>query len=160
MRIFNDVLHEEVLSQTPNGLRYHLIDLTLEELALVNAKAPMPMTEATFLDCLEPYFAMASVDIGDDSVKARVMENIISKFLEDYSFVSTDPAKDKEGNPLTMDEVHVGTIADQIGRSERSLSKNYNGISSFPIYLGDRLDRRTMRKTRYSKSNSTMMSKV
>ena len=114
MRIFNDVLHEEILCQTPNGLRYHLIDLTLDELARVNAKAPMPLTEATFLDCLEPYFAMASVDIGDDTVKARVMENIISKFLEDYSFVSENPAKDEKGKPLIMDQVHVGTVAEYI----------------------------------------------
>eukprot|EP00977_Amphora_coffeiformis_P007674 scaffold1690_cov182-Amphora_coffeaeformis.AAC.31 len=114
VRIFNDVLHEEILSQTPNGLRYHLIDLTLEELAAVNKKAPMPLTEATFLDCVEPYFAMASVDVGDDSVRARVIENVLSKFLEEYSFVSPNPAKDGEGKPLTMDQVHVGTVAELI----------------------------------------------
>ena len=114
VRIFNDVLHEEILSQTPNGLRYHLIDLTLEELAAVNKKAPMPLTEATFLDCLEPYFAMASVDVGDNSVRARVIENVLSKFLEEYSFVSPNPAKDEEGKPLTMDQVHVGTVAELI----------------------------------------------
>ena len=114
IRIFNDVLHEEILSQTPNGLRYHLIDLTLEELAVVNKTAPIPLTEATFLDCLEPYFAMASVDVGDDSVKARVMENVLSKFLEEYSVVSQNPTNDGEGTPLTMDQVHVGTVAELI----------------------------------------------
>ncbi|KAL7479774.1 hypothetical protein ACHAW6_005503, partial [Cyclotella cf. meneghiniana] len=30
VRLFNDVLYEEALSQTPNGLRYHLIDVFVE----------------------------------------------------------------------------------------------------------------------------------
>lgn len=39
VRLFNDVLYEEALSQTPNGLRYHLIDVFVEELAKVNKDA-------------------------------------------------------------------------------------------------------------------------
>ena len=116
MRLFNDVLHEEILSQTPNGLRYHLIDLAIDELASVNTKAPMPMTEATFLDCLSPFFAMASIEIGDDSLQERVMENVVAKFLETYSFVSENPSKDNEGKSLQFDQVHVGSVADYIFR--------------------------------------------
>lgn len=113
VRTFNDVLHEEVLSQTPNGLRYHLIDLAVHELALVNANAPMSLTETTFLDCMEPFFALAAITVGDDTVRVRVMENVVSKFL-DYSVVSTNPVKDEEGSILQFDQVHVGSIADYI----------------------------------------------
>ncbi|KAL7580018.1 hypothetical protein ACA910_005006 [Epithemia clementina (nom. ined.)] len=129
IQLFNDAIFEEILYQKPNGLRYHLIDLALEELAKVHSKAPMPLTEATFLDCLEPYFAMAqSGGGGDDSVQKRVVENICEKFLMQYSIVSevavsqeSDNAKkqdwkvDEKDNdaevPLLFDQVHVGTIA-------------------------------------------------
>ena len=89
IRLFNDTIFDEVLSKTPNGLRYHLIDLVLEELSKVNAEAPIQLTEATFLDTMEPYFAMAQTGAGgDDSVQARVLEKILSMFLDQYSFVS------------------------------------------------------------------------
>ena len=42
IRLFNDVLYEEALSQTPNGLRYHLIDICVDELAKVNKNAYPP----------------------------------------------------------------------------------------------------------------------
>jgi Nucleolar protein,Nop52 len=110
IRLFNDAMFEEVLNQKPNGLRYHLIDVALDELAKVNAKAPLPMTEATFLDALEPYFAMCQTGAGgDDIVQGRVMENILQKFLTKYSFISE--ADDDEARALIFDEVHVGTVA-------------------------------------------------
>ena len=116
LRLFNDAIYQEVLSLTPNGLRFHLIDITLDELAKVNAtKAPMPLTEATFLDCLEPYFAMAQ-SAPDAVVQARVVENVLEKFLNEYSVVG-DRAQnkdDEEAAKLVMDEVHVGTVAEFI----------------------------------------------
>jgi hypothetical protein len=118
-RLFNDCLFEEVLNQLPNGLRYHLIDISLEELAKVNAKAPMPLTEATFLDALEPYFAMAQTGAGSAIVQSRVMENVLEKFLNKFSVVSeTAVAESEQENDdsdkkesLIMDQVHVGSIA-------------------------------------------------
>ena len=110
IRLFNDALFEEVLSQKPNGLRYHLVDVALDELAKVNAKAPMPLTEATFLDAMEPYLAMCQTGAGgDDSVQGRVVENILEKFLNKYSFISETDSD--EAKALIFDEVHVGTIA-------------------------------------------------
>lgn len=44
VRLFNDVLYEEALSQTPNGLRYHLINICVEELAKVNKDAEFTRT--------------------------------------------------------------------------------------------------------------------
>lgn len=117
IRLFNDCIFEEILNKTPNGLRYHLIDLALEELAKVNAEAPMPLTEATFLDTLEPYFAMAQTGAQDDTVQARVIERVLERFLNEYSVVSEkavqeeeDDDADKEAS-LIMDQVHVGSVA-------------------------------------------------
>jgi ribosomal RNA-processing protein 1 len=90
VRLFNDVIYDEVLSQTPNGLRLHLIDLSLDELAKVNASAPMPLTEATFVDVLEPYFAMSQA-CKDKIVQARVMDKVLHGFLEKFSVIS-EPA--------------------------------------------------------------------
>jgi hypothetical protein len=117
IRLFNDCIFEEILNKTPNGLRYHLIDLALEELAKVNAEAPMPLTEATFLDTLEPYFAMAQTGAGDDTVQARVLERVLERFLNEYSVVSDKAVQDEEEDDddkepsLIMDQVHVGSVA-------------------------------------------------
>ena len=128
IRLFNDTIFDEVLSKTPNGLRYHLIDLVLEELSKVNAVAPIQLTEATFLDTMEPYFAMAQTGAGgDDSVQARVLEKILSMFLDQYSFVSNSAlevegeqhddgvkasSQDKSGEARHIFcDVHVQTVA-------------------------------------------------
>jgi hypothetical protein len=101
IRLFNDAIFDEILSQLPNGLRYHLIDLSLEELAKVSAKASMPLTEATFLDVLEPYLAMTQTGAKDPTVQARVMEGIVENFLDNYSVVSDNAIRlreEKEGD--------------------------------------------------------------
>ena len=108
IRLFNDAIFEEVLSQQPNGLRYHLMDIVLDELAAVNAQAPMPLTEATFVDCMEPYFALAQTGDGDDIVQRRVVEHVLTKFLTKYSVVREDNDTD---DSLVFQQVHVGTIA-------------------------------------------------
>jgi hypothetical protein len=108
LRLFNDTIFEEILSVTPNGLRCHLIDLTMQELAKVNAEAPMPLTEATFCDVLEPYFAMVQ-GMDDKVVQQRIVDNILLKFLVDYSVVG-EAADEK----LVFDQIHVGTIAEFI----------------------------------------------
>ncbi|GAX26591.1 ribosomal RNA-processing protein 1 [Fistulifera solaris] len=111
IRLFNDTIYEEVLSKTPNGIRYHLIDITMEELARVNATAPMTLTEATFLDCLEPYFGL--LQTSETLVHERVTEKIMKKFLEEHSVLSETYLKSDsdEGKELILDQVHVGTVA-------------------------------------------------
>jgi hypothetical protein len=115
IRLFNDALYEEILSRTPNGLRFHLIDIALDELAAVHAEAPMPLTEATFLDCMEPFFAMAQTGAGGDNVvQSRVVENVLGKFLDKYSVVSEgvdDEANDGEEDKVIFDQVHVETVS-------------------------------------------------
>ena len=115
IRLFNDAMFEEVLNQTPNGLRYHFIDIALEELAKVNSKAPMPLTEATFLDTLEPYLAMCQTGAGLDTVQSRAVERILEQFLDGYSVVSEkaleEEENDESSDSLILDQVHVATIA-------------------------------------------------
>jgi ribosomal RNA-processing protein 1 len=115
IRLFNDAIYEEVLTQTPNGLRLHLIDLVLDEVVAVNAKAPMPLTEATFLDCLEPFFAMAQTGAGEDLIQQRVLENIFVRFLNKYSVVN-EHALDEgtKSDSFILEQVHVATVAQYI----------------------------------------------
>jgi hypothetical protein len=114
IRLFNDAMFEEILSQTPNGLRYHLVDLAVDELAKANSNAPLPLTEATFLDTLEPYFAMCQTGGGDDTVQGRVMEKVLERFLSEYSVVSDRAVEEresgKEEHSLVFDQVHVESV--------------------------------------------------
>ena len=115
IRLFNDTLFEEVLSQVPNGLRYHLIDITIAELATANKDAELPLTEATFLDCLEPYFALAQ-SAEDKTVQKRIVDNVLTKFLMEFSVVSdtaveADDDESGEAGELIFQEVHVGSVA-------------------------------------------------
>ena len=114
IRLFNDTIFEEVLTKVPNGLRYHVIDLAVGELAKANRDASLPLTEATFLDCLEPYFAL-SQKVDDKIVQGRVMANVLNKFLEEYSVVSKNADDSEEGGgdsaELVFREVHVGSVA-------------------------------------------------
>lgn len=115
IRLFNDTLFEEVLSQVPNGLRYHLIDITIAELATANKDAELPLTEATFLDCLEPYFALAQ-SAEDKIVQKRIVDNVLTKFLMEFSVVSdnaveADDDESGEAGELIFREVHVGSVA-------------------------------------------------
>jgi Nucleolar protein,Nop52 len=117
IRLFNDTINDEVLSQIPNGLRLHVIDVSLDELAKVNSKASMPLTEATLIDVLEPFLALVQ-SCADKVVKGRAIEKILNRFLEKYSVISEDALEEAENvsteESLIMKEAHVGTIADFI----------------------------------------------
>jgi len=116
--MLNDALFQEILEHPPNGLRYHLIDVCLEELAKVNAKARVPLTEATFLDVLEPFFGLCQTGKNDDTVHERIMEKLIDNFLENYCVVSDkalqedDDADGNNGTSLIFRNVHVKSIGD------------------------------------------------
>eukprot|EP00555_Chaetoceros_dichaeta_P008438 CAMPEP_0198258474 /NCGR_PEP_ID=MMETSP1447-20131203/7885_1 /TAXON_ID=420782 /ORGANISM="Chaetoceros dichaeta, Strain CCMP1751" /LENGTH=797 /DNA_ID=CAMNT_0043945599 /DNA_START=251 /DNA_END=2644 /DNA_ORIENTATION=+ len=135
IRLFNDALFEEVLRPSSvggvgggggNGVRFHLLDICLEELALVNAEEEtgLKLTEATLLDCLEPFFAMVQ-RVQDKIVHDRVMEKVVSRFLMEYSVVSDNYHEDASGDEedeeadedtlekrkLVMGEVHVSSVA-------------------------------------------------
>ncbi len=126
IRLFNDAIFEEVLRTKGNdgstrsygnGIRFHILDICLEELAKVNAEKEigLSLTEATFLDCLEPFFAMAQ-RCEQKLVHQRVVEKVIMRFLEEYSVVSdnyvesSEEDNEKDETSLIMDQVHVGTV--------------------------------------------------
>jgi len=137
IRLFNDAIFEEVLSQTPNGVRYHLIDVCVEELAKVAQLKDTPVvTEAVFLEVMEPFFALAQTGGGgadtggDDTVHRRVVEHVLEKFLFRYSVFREKSDGDVGGNtknPL-LDQVHVGTVANfifEVAADEAILSASY-----------------------------------
>ena len=120
IRLFNDVIYTEALAaDTPgltNGLRYHLIDICVDELAKVNTEADLQLTEATFLDALEPFFGV-SKNADDKNVQKRVMDNVLLKFLNEYSVVSEtalDEEADDDDKALIFNQVHVGSVSDFI----------------------------------------------
>lgn len=145
VRLFNDALFEEVLRPSSaggvgggggHGVRFHLMDICLEELALVNGEegTGLKLTEATFLDCLEPYFEMLT-KAQDKVVHDRVMDKVVNRFLTEYSVVSDsydatandfnvdDDVEQQDNNgdeetlskhKLVMGEVHVGSVAQWI----------------------------------------------
>ena len=122
INLFNDALHEEVLLQVPNGVRYHIVDCCLEELCkAVQRSGGIPLTEATFIDVLEPFFALAQTGDGDDPLQQRVLEQVLLKFINQYSVYSDNYVNHqneratKEASQsdvlLVFDQVHVGTIS-------------------------------------------------
>jgi len=117
IRLFNDVLWEQVLSQTPNGVRFHLIDLTLEELAKVNSNeetTAIPLTEATFLDVMDPFIALTQ-NSDDRVVQARVVDKIWDKFLFHHSVASDTYESDLEDDKKQiMDQVQIKTVMEYI----------------------------------------------
>ena len=121
IRLFNDALFEEVLrvSKYGNGIRFHVLDICLEELAKVNMDVKdgpgLPLTEAIFMDCLEPFFAMAQ-RVQDKIVHERVLEKVLLRFLDEYSVVSDNfevesTSDENEKSKCVLDQVHVGTVA-------------------------------------------------
>jgi hypothetical protein len=121
IHLFNDALHEEVLLQVPNGVRYHIVDCCLEELCKASKRTSgIPLTEATFIDVLEPFFVLAQTGDGDDPLQQRVVEQILLKFLNQYSVYSDryvkyqnghTEKKEQQGDDLVFEQVHVGTIS-------------------------------------------------
>jgi hypothetical protein len=153
IQLFNDALYEEVLTQTPNGIRYHIIDVVLEELAQVDngKETPIQLTEATFLDVLEPFFAMAQTGAGGDIiVQARVVEKVLLGFLEKYSAISDDAVQYKQNStdhnhnneekgvdttaPMFFENVHVGTVAEFIFQLASDPSCEENGRFRKSLY--------------------------
>ena len=116
IKIMNDTIVDEALAKPPNGVRYHLIDIALEELSRVVHKTDcLPLTEAIFLEIMEPFFQLAMHGAGDKTVQARAFENVLKKFLKEYSVVSEfDDEGRKQKEKQILEEVHVGTIAQYI----------------------------------------------
>ncbi|CAB9512694.1 RNA processing protein 1 homolog B [Seminavis robusta] len=117
IKLFNDAIAEEALMQQPNGVRFHLIDIALEELTKVihrgDKKSPyLPVTEAIFLEIMEPFFCMAAHGFGDRIVQARAVEKVLEKFLMEFSLVSPPKDDDDESTKrIILDQVHVSTVS-------------------------------------------------
>ena len=121
---FNDALVEEVLQKTPNGMRFHLIDIAIDELALVN---PGISTEE-FINVLEPYVAIAQAE-EDKIVKKKVFENVFLKFLVKYSCFQDlkEEGGEEEDAPIIFDNVDVEGVAEflfEVGKAAETRDGN------------------------------------
>ena len=100
-----------------NGMRYHLIDICVEELAKINAMHDVrKLTEGALLDVLEPFFGLAQ-GAQDKNVQKRVMDKVLLKFLVDYSFVSPVALAEEESpneESQVFDNVNVGVVSQMI----------------------------------------------
>lgn len=130
MVLLNDAIFDEILKQPPNGLRYHLIDLCLEELAKANSKAKIALTENSFVEVMEPFFGLCQTGskTHDDTVQSRVMDRIFDNFLDNYCLISDRALRENEEddddngtNDKNQDDgsrggifhdIHVGSISD------------------------------------------------
>lgn len=127
VRLFNDALFEEILSMTPNGLRFHIIDISVEELAKVSKETSSSVDTDSFLSAFEPYFAMLQTE-HDTIVHSRLIEHVLVRFLVDYSACSTT---DNISDDLKLSGVNVKDIASflfGIASDEESLSKHRDAL--------------------------------
>eukprot|EP01039_Chlorochromonas_danica_P004024 gene4024-4401_t len=75
------ILQDEILHQRPDGLRYHLLDIYLEELWKVAGKT---VTTSTFLSLLQP-FLQDLLRLNDSIYRQRLIKSIFQKYLEQYA---------------------------------------------------------------------------
>jgi len=87
IRLLNDVLYDFVLSQPfPNGVRLHICDIALDELVKVDnleeilSNDMLRLTEATFLDIMEPFLSLCSSE-KDKAVQERAITRIFDNFF-------------------------------------------------------------------------------
>jgi len=128
VRLFNDALFEEILSMIPNGLRCHIIDISVAELAKVSKEVSSVDTDS-FISIFEPYFAMLQTE-RDAIVHRRLTEHVFLRFLADYSACSTN---DNVPGDLKLSGVNVEDIASflfDIASDEATLAKNRDSMYS------------------------------
>ncbi|CAB9509414.1 RNA processing protein 1 homolog B [Seminavis robusta] len=114
IKLLNDAIAEEALMKRPNGVRLHLMDIALEELAKVGQQQQVefkPITEVIFLEVMEPFFSMAAHGFGDKTVQARAVEKVLKKFLMEHSLVSPQGDDKKSKELIILNQVHVGTVS-------------------------------------------------
>ncbi len=105
---FNDVLLQDALTQLPNGVRFHIANIALEELAKVN---PEVDTEQ-FKNVIDPFLIVACKD-DDKTFRSKIMEHIFLKFLVKYSS-ARDEVGDGEDEEPVFENVDVEEIGDYI----------------------------------------------
>jgi len=116
VRLLNDMIMDEILSQVPNGLRTHLIDIVLKEFSGSCADKNVAVDTDTFLNVFENYFGIAMSET-DESVRSRVYENFLLKFLTEYSNCSDNIMSNKgEDGPESsaLSNVDVNQVAQHL----------------------------------------------
>lgn len=108
---FLAILKSEVLAQVPNGLRYHIADIYLEE--LWNATNGEVDTDV-FLAVLKPFLeTLASAE--DKSFHARVVKRVFQGFVDHHAAQSQSaPVMGAEEGPKKFLSVSTQRVADAV----------------------------------------------
>merc|ERR1712226_725254 len=154
IRLFNDALHECVLSQRNyNGIRMHVCDVVLDELLNVDCmeeirgKKVETLTEEGFLNVLEPFLALCAVE-PDDIVRRRARENIFEKFIFHCNLKESEKTFEKVNVPSVSSYIFEIAKGEGVNRKRRNELKN----------LG-KLYTKTIKKAKKSKKDDVEMTK-
>jgi hypothetical protein len=90
---FHNILINEILTKTPNGIRYHICDIYLEELSKVTKGKGLSSED--FLTILSPFLS-ALIRNDDLNYIERVYTTIFYKFLKEYSYEAMKEAGDDD----------------------------------------------------------------
>jgi len=78
---FLAVLEEEILSKTPNGVRFHVAEIVVGEIGEVTGGS---ISEKSFTACVQPFLGILE-SCTDNAFVDRVIEKVFIKFLHDRS---------------------------------------------------------------------------
>ena len=88
MEAIVNCLRDEVLTKTPNGIRFHMTDIYLEELVSVTKGS---INSTRFLVFIQPYLTALTM-LQDAPFYDRIINKIFTEYLTKYSIESTTTA--------------------------------------------------------------------
>lgn len=134
---FLTVMVEELLTKTPNGPRFHMVDLFLDELAVVSEGS---LTLSQFLEILSPFFSLLST-ATDPALHERITNNIFNKYLKKYCVEVGKSALNEEGSEVpiyfsAIDTKQIQKRVFEIASSEDILPMNRKKVYSLHQEFG------------------------
>ena len=130
-----DVLEEEVLVKTPNGLRLHVADIFLQELYTVSGG---DIDTDAFMRVLRPFFG-AMQGCLDSSFQERVSKKIFSAFVSDFAREHRDGEEGQQlflGVRTSAVQGMIFGIASDSDTVEKNRRKLYLLHQEFPRVTG------------------------
>ena len=129
------ILNEDILNKVPNGPRYQVVDVYLEELMHVTKG---DIDTATFLKCMEP-FTKAVGSVTDFIYLGRVIKGLFIRYVTDYAVDINDKTK-KEGIFYNVASIAIQKIIFDIASDDDTLAKNRESLyqlhQEFPLITG------------------------
>ena len=130
------ILNEDILNKVPNGPRYQVVDVYLEELMHVTNG---DIDTTTFLKCLEP-FTKAIGSIIDNIYLSRVIKGVFFRYINDYAVNIHDKTKKDDGIFYNVSSMAIQKIIFDVASDNDTLTKNreplYQLHQEFPVITG------------------------